>query len=363
MKKFIKKYFLFNKENNFKPIQNSGFALGIFAMILFFSFGIKMINCYFLRQNSIIANLNTIDIVYEINKIRSSYGLEPLVINPKLNLAATLKAEDMINKNYFDHYSPEGKTPWHWFSVANYSYRYAGENLALNFWNDKETVDAWLNSPTHRENILNPKFLETGVAILSGTTSTTKESKTVIVQLFGSEIVPKNKDAVIKTVSITNTKTTTMPIVATSTTSTLKIVSQVGTTVENIPPVKPIVKNQIELAENDNPERVASTEDLQNVSLMLNDQNVLTSDSKIIGYTLTKDVVDGSFLKWIDNGFGIGLLFLGIFGIINIHNENQLAHSFKRKALLKNLAIFVVGIGLILSGYTGLFAQIKLPIF
>jgi len=70
-----------------------------------------MINCYFLQQNSIIANLNTIDIVYEINKIRSSYGLEPLVINPKLNLAATLKAEDMINKNYFDHYSPEGKTP------------------------------------------------------------------------------------------------------------------------------------------------------------------------------------------------------------------------------------------------------------
>lgn len=144
---------------------------------------------------------------------------------------------------------------------------------------------------------MNPKFLETGVAILSGTTSTTKESKTIIVQLFGSEIVPKNKDAVIKTVSITNTTTTTMPIVATSTTSTLKIVSQVGTTVENIPPVKPIVKNQIELAENDNPERVASTEDLQNVSLMLNDQNVLTSDSKIIGYTLTKDVVDGSFLK------------------------------------------------------------------
>jgi formate-dependent nitrite reductase membrane component NrfD len=65
----------------------------------------------------------------------------------------------------------------------------------------------------------------------------------------------------------------------------------------------------------------------------------------------------------MDNGFGIGLLFLGIFGIINIHNENQLAHGFKRKALLKNLAIFVVGVGLILSGYTGLFAQIKLPIF
>ncbi len=111
MKKFIKKYFLFNQENDFKPIQNSAFALGVFAITLFFSVGFKMINCYLIRQNALVANLNTIDIVQEINKVRSSYGLEPLITNPKLNLAATLKAEDMINKNYFDHQSPEGKTP------------------------------------------------------------------------------------------------------------------------------------------------------------------------------------------------------------------------------------------------------------
>ncbi len=145
---------------------------------------------------------------------------------------------------------------------------------------------------------MNPNFLETGVAILSGTTSTTKESKTVIVQLFGSESAPKNKEVAVKTVTIAKTTTTTMPVVVTSTTtSTLKLVAQVDTTIEDIFPAKPIAKNQIELTENDSPESIVSTEDLQNVSLTLNDQNILMSDPKIIGYTLTKDVVDGSFLK------------------------------------------------------------------
>jgi len=111
MKKFLRKYFLFSEENGYKPIQNSSFVMGFLALILFFSVGGKIINCYLVKQFSFIANINTIDIVSEINTIRKNHGLEPLVVDPRLDLAATLKAEDMINKNYFSHNSPEGKNP------------------------------------------------------------------------------------------------------------------------------------------------------------------------------------------------------------------------------------------------------------
>jgi len=69
------------------------------------------LNCYLLRQNSLTANLNTLNIITEINKIRSAYGLSPLAENPKLDIAALLKAQDMIDNDYFNHYSPTGKTP------------------------------------------------------------------------------------------------------------------------------------------------------------------------------------------------------------------------------------------------------------
>jgi uncharacterized protein YkwD len=64
-----------------------------------------------LKQNNLTANLNTLNIITEINKIRDAYGLTPLTENPKLDIAALLKAQDMINNDYFNHYSPSGKTP------------------------------------------------------------------------------------------------------------------------------------------------------------------------------------------------------------------------------------------------------------
>jgi len=71
----------------------------------------NFINCYLVRQNSLTASMEMIDIVSEINTIRKSYGLEPLIENPKLNVAALLKAQDMIQNDYFNHYSPSGATP------------------------------------------------------------------------------------------------------------------------------------------------------------------------------------------------------------------------------------------------------------
>lgn len=121
------------------------------------------------------------------NEARDVEGLLPLKMNEKLNRAAKAKLDDMFAQQYFEHESPDGKTPADVIKAANYEYIVVGENLALgNFKTDQALVDAWMNSPGHRANILNKKFVEIGVAVGKGTF----EGKTVwlAVQEFGSPL-------------------------------------------------------------------------------------------------------------------------------------------------------------------------------
>jgi len=111
MLNILKQYFTFNRKNHYQPLQAKTFVIGIFVLLLFFNSSIQLLNSYLLKQNNLTANLNTLNIITEINKIRANYGLPPLNENPKLNVAALLKAQDMIEKDYFNHYSPEGKSP------------------------------------------------------------------------------------------------------------------------------------------------------------------------------------------------------------------------------------------------------------
>jgi hypothetical protein len=103
------------------------------------------------------------------NQERQLNNLKPLKINPLLSKAAQLKAEDMAKNSYFSHTSPEGKTPWYWLDVAGYKYDYAGENLAINFNETKDVVDAWMNSPAHRDNIIKSLYTEVGSGVATGT--------------------------------------------------------------------------------------------------------------------------------------------------------------------------------------------------
>lgn len=118
-----------------------------------------------------------------VNQTRQSSGLPPLAENPKLNQAAKLKAENMVQNQYFAHTSPSGITPWHWFLQAGYDYKYAGENLAVGFFDSQEVYNAWLNSPSHKANILNPNYKEMGTAVLSGFG---QSNTIVVVQEFAS---------------------------------------------------------------------------------------------------------------------------------------------------------------------------------
>ncbi|NEU29681.1 hypothetical protein GN156_02690 [bacterium LRH843] len=102
-----------------------------------------------------------------VNQERSKQGLAPLKVNLELTKVARVKAQDMINKNYFDHQSPTYGSPFDMLNQFGIQYRTAGENLAGN-----QTVEAahkaLMNSQGHRENILNSNYQEVGIGIVDG---------------------------------------------------------------------------------------------------------------------------------------------------------------------------------------------------
>jgi len=122
--------------------------------------------------------------LFETNLQRESNGFPVFSANPKLTLAAEMKARDMFEKQYFAHVSPTGVGSGELAGLVEYEYIIIGENLALgNYENDKALVQAWMDSPGHRANILSNKFTEIGVAVIKGT----YEGKTtwLAVQEFG----------------------------------------------------------------------------------------------------------------------------------------------------------------------------------
>lgn len=118
------------------------------------------------------------------NQERSELSQAPLKRNATLDAAAKLKAEHMAQNEYFSHFSPDGVSPWYWFDQAGYVYAHAGENLAIHFTDSSEVVDAWMKSPTHRENIVNRQYTEIGVGTAKGTYE--GYDTVYVVQLFGS---------------------------------------------------------------------------------------------------------------------------------------------------------------------------------
>lgn len=119
------------------------------------------------------------------NKKRSEEGLPPLRMNDELSQAAQMKAQDMFAKNYWAHNSPEGTTPWVWVKGSGYEYLYAGENLARGFTNSDDVVQAWMDSPGHRENLMSSNYEDIGFSVQDG--NLTGDETILVVQMFGKE--------------------------------------------------------------------------------------------------------------------------------------------------------------------------------
>ena len=123
-------------------------------------------------------------IIYYTNLERKKAGLSPLIKNNKLNISASKKVDDMFANQYFDHNSPKGDTAADIAKSINYKFQIIGENLALGIFDtDKILVKAWMDSPTHRANILNPKYTEIGAAV--GISDYKGQKQWMAVQHFG----------------------------------------------------------------------------------------------------------------------------------------------------------------------------------
>jgi len=117
------------------------------------------------------------------NQVREKEGKKSLILSEKLSKAAEQKAKYMFEKNYWAHTSPEGVEPWTFILDQDYDYSYAGENLARNFYYSREVVDAWMKSPTHKENLLSNNYDEVGFAVVNGVLD--GYETTLVVQMFG----------------------------------------------------------------------------------------------------------------------------------------------------------------------------------
>lgn len=124
------------------------------------------------------------NIVSLTNKERVKYGLGTLKNNSKLSSAALAKANNMFKEQYWNHFGPNGETPWQFIKAAGYTYVYAGENLAKGFKSAEGVVDAWMASPTHKENIVSGNYVDIGVAVVDG--KLLGEQVTLVVQMFGN---------------------------------------------------------------------------------------------------------------------------------------------------------------------------------
>ena len=106
-----------------------------------------------------------IEIANLTNDYRAQQNLPPLRYDRSLEQIAIVKANDMIQNNYFEHYSPSYGQPWDMATIFDYQFVGFGENIARHFKTPKHTVLGWINSPGHRKNMLNAHYTRIGVAI------------------------------------------------------------------------------------------------------------------------------------------------------------------------------------------------------
>lgn len=126
------------------------------------------------------------EVLDQTNQRRIDSGLSALKIDQSLSDAARRKASDMFTFDYWAHVNPKnGTEPWYFFDAVSYKYRYAGENLARDFATTPPMVQAWIDSPSHRENLLSPHYVDTGISVVNGTLGGVET--TLVVQLFGSK--------------------------------------------------------------------------------------------------------------------------------------------------------------------------------
>lgn len=194
---YLSHLFLPRESNNYRSkLLHHKILLSSIIFIFSLSFFADVVKVNFPSVLGIETSITVDQLLTLTNEKRIESGLSPLVLNPQLSSAATLKANDMFAKDYWAHNSPDGKTPWAFIKEVGYTYTYAGENLARGFNNAEDAVNAWMASPKHRDNILFKNYSEVGFSILTGDLN--GQDTVLIVQELGSQgrtVIASNNEA------------------------------------------------------------------------------------------------------------------------------------------------------------------------
>lgn len=182
----IKDYLIPHRGNNHKPKLLHPRSLSVIVLALVMLKIMVTAGLFFIYPNEgMMSQLVSQDVLELINATRVEQGLAPLAIDSALSAAALAKAEDMMARGYFSHQSPNGRMPWDWIDRTSYQYVSAGENLAMNFTSASAAHQALLQSPTHRDNIIDPRYSDAGLAVVSGDFN--GQPATLLVELFASK--------------------------------------------------------------------------------------------------------------------------------------------------------------------------------
>ena len=169
------------KENQYRPllIRRYGLLL-VIAIAIGLQFGYN-----YTKTGSVLGRVVTITpagLLTATNDKRAEINAPQLTINDRLSQAAKLKANDMIQNQYWDHVSPTGVEPWQWIDESGYVYQEAGENLARNFSTASGVVAGWLASEEHKNNMLKSSYSDVGFAVTTGELD--GKPTTVVVALY-----------------------------------------------------------------------------------------------------------------------------------------------------------------------------------
>lgn len=275
-----------------------------------------------LPGNIFYADITKSTLVNLANQSREAAGLNPLADNSVLDLAAQLKAEDMVKNQYFAHTSPAGITPWVWFTKAGYNYKFAGENLAIGFFDSQEVYNAWMNSPDHKANLMNPNYKEVGTAVLSGFGN---NNTIVVVQIFGSQATPKTAIA-----KVSNNK----PVAKTQT------VKPITPSTENKQVEEKVLSQTTEIITAPSENLVTSNLHSKFMNYMLYNYNKVVQNAIfgamliIIGMLITLIFIAGSNLRLERKLVLRSALIIAILGFSSVFNEfviilTNTAHQIK----------------------------------
>lgn len=188
--KNLKHFLVPHKGNEHRPLVLRPKSLRAYAYFLItVKVLVTLLLCSFYPSPAFLSLEIQDKIIDLVNQTRQEKALSILEINNNLSLAAQAKAEDMIDRDYFAHTSPDGQRSWEWVSRDKYYYLAFGENLAMDFTSAQTAHVALMNSPSHAKNILNSKYADIGIGVASGEMQ--GRETIVLVQFFG-----KAKEAV-----------------------------------------------------------------------------------------------------------------------------------------------------------------------